>query len=255
MFFFLSKTLNYLTMPLTIICICLLASVFIKNTIWKKRFFLAAIMLLFLLTNEFIANELMRVWETDPRPFSAVEKHKLGIVLTGATIARPYPDDRVYFQRGADRVVHTVQLYKLGLIEKILISGGSGRLIDIGEREADQFKEAMELMGVPTDAIIIENETRNTHESAVEVKKILNQFNIQASECLLITSAFHMRRSLACFRKVELELEPFSTDFYSHEREYYFDSFIVPKLDALIIWHKMVREWVGFVAYKMAGYI
>ncbi len=54
-----------------------------------------------------------------------MKPHDLGIVLTGATIPNRLPNDRIYFARGADRVTHTVQLYKLGLLKKILISGGN----------------------------------------------------------------------------------------------------------------------------------
>jgi uncharacterized SAM-binding protein YcdF (DUF218 family) len=175
-------------------------------------------------------------------------------VLTGTTLSLK-PNDRVYFQRGADRVVHTVQLFKLGHIENILISGGTGRLIADDEPEADQFKKAMILMGVPEENIIIENETRNTYESAVQVKKMLQDSSFNNSDLLLITSAFHMRRSLACYKKAGLQPEPFSTDFYSHENVYYFDALFVPKVDALFTWHKLIREWVGFIAYKMAGYV
>jgi uncharacterized SAM-binding protein YcdF (DUF218 family) len=255
MFFFLSKTLNYLVMPLTIIFVCFLASVLIRNLTWKKRMFWSGLILLFFFSNDFIANEAMRAWEIEARPFNSLPQYKLAIVLTGATISGLTPDDRVYFQRGADRVVHTVQLYKLGLAEKILISGGSGRLVDTGEREADEFREAMIIMGVPAEAIIIENATRNTHESAVEVKKMLDSMNVTSDSCLLVTSAFHMRRSLACYRKVGLKLEAFTTDFYSHPRVFYLDTFLIPKVDAMSIWHKLIREWVGFIAYKIAGYV
>jgi uncharacterized SAM-binding protein YcdF (DUF218 family) len=255
MFFFLSKTLNYLVMPLTIVCACLLLALILRNRIWKKRLAIAGLVLLFVFTNEFIANELMRSWEIEAKAYSSMRKYKLGIVLTGAVMPLLKPDDRVYFQKGADRVVHTVQLYKLGLIEKILISGGSGRLIDIEEREADKFREAMMLMGVPDSAIITENETRNTHESAVVVKEMLDSLGYSAGNCLLITSAFHMRRSLACYEKAGLPIDVFTTDFYAHPPVYYLDAFILPKLDALIMWHKLVREWVGFAAYKMAGYV
>ena len=255
MFFFLSKTLNYLTMPLTMVFICLLASFFVKNAKWKRKLFLSGLILLFIFSNDFLSNELMRAWEIEGKPFDSLRKHKMAIVLTGATIPALKPDDRVYFQRGADRVIHTVQLYKLGLIEKILISGGSGRLIDIGEREADEFKEVMVLMGIPEHDIIIENETRNTRESAVEVKKILNNMNISDADCLLVTSAFHMRRSLACYKKVGLDPESFTTDFYTHRRVFYIDSLLLPKIDALNVWHKLLREWAGFVTYKLAGYI
>lgn len=255
MFFVLSKTLNYLVMPLTIICGCFLLSLVVKHKTRKKGLWVAGIILLFLFSNEFIANECMRAWEIETKAYGSMHPYKLGIVLTGTIMPERIPNDRVYFQKGADRVVHTVQLYKLGLIEKILVSGGSGRLIDVQEREADQFREVMMVMGVPDSVIMLENQTRNTRESALEVKKILLNLGYKSGDCLLITSAFHMRRSLACYRKVGLPLDPFSTDFYSHPTEYHFDSFFLPKIEAMIIWHKLIREWVGFVAYRAAGYV
>ncbi|MBT1695770.1 YdcF family protein [Fulvivirgaceae bacterium PWU4] len=254
MFFVLSKTLTYLVMPLTLICICLLASVVIRNVRWKKRMLWSGLVMLLFFSNDFIANECMRAWELPPTPISDLQPYELGIVLTGSTLSLS-PNDRVYFQRGADRVTHTVQLYKAGLLEKILISGGSGRLTGEPEPEANLFKKAMVMMGVPDSAIIIENETRNTYESAVQVKQMLEDQGYKGADCLLITSAFHMRRSLACYRKAGVQLDHFTTDFYSHSREFYPDTLIIPQLNALIVWHKLVREWVGFLAYKLAGYI
>jgi uncharacterized SAM-binding protein YcdF (DUF218 family) len=254
MFFVLSKTLSYLVMPLTLIVLCFLASAFLKNLKWKKRFFWIALGMVLFFSNDFISNECMRAWEIEVTPLNKLEKHKLGIVLTGATLEHS-PKDRVYFQRGADRVTHTVQLYKTGLLENILISGGTGKLVGSEEPEADKFRDAFLLMGVPDSVIVIENETRNTAESAIEVRKMLTRLGYKGSDCLLITSAFHMRRSLACYRKAGIELQPFSTDFYSYDRDYSIDSFIVPKLDAMMIWQKLVKEWVGMLAYKIAGYV
>lgn len=242
-------------MPFTMVCILLLLSVIIKNQRWKKRLFWTGFILLLFFSNEFISNEIMRAWEVKTKAYRDMKPHELGIVLTGATLPFLKPDDRVYFQRGADRVTHTVQLYKLGLIKKILISGGTGRLTTEEEPEADKFKKAMIMMGVSTEDIFIENETRNTYESAVEVKPMLDSLHFKSEDCLLITSAFHMRRSLACYRKAGLDIEPFSTDFYAHPRFFYPDGLFIPKLEAMIIWHKLFKEWVGFVAYKLAGYI
>src|SRR3546814_10230096 len=72
-------------------------------------------------------------------------------------------------------------------------------------------------MGVPDSVILVENKTRNTHESAAKVKNMLQDLGYTSHDCLLITSAFHMRRSLACYRKVGLTLDPFTTDFYRSE--------------------------------------
>ncbi|HYG21124.1 MAG TPA: YdcF family protein [Ohtaekwangia sp.] len=255
MFFILSKTLSHLVMPVTIVFILWLMAAFLKNVRWKKICFWSALGLFFFFSNGFIANEVMLWWEIKTVPYDQMKPREMGIVLTGATIPLLQPDDRVYFGRGADRVTHTVQLYKLGLIQKILISGGSGSLYDVDEPEANKFKKAMVMMGVPENDIMIENETRNTHESAAAVKQMLDSLGYRAENCLLITSAFHMRRSLACYRKVGLAIAPFATDYYANIRSYHVDSFIIPKLEALTIWHKLVKEWTGLLAYRMAGYV
>ena len=255
MFFILSKTLSYLVMPLSIVMALLITSRIVRSHRCRKGLLWGALILFFIFSNEFIANELMKSWEIETKPFSSMRKYKLGIVLTGTVMPQLKPDDRVYFSKGADRIVHTVQLYKLGLIEKILVSGGSGRVVDIKEREADRFREVMMLMGIPDSVILLENQTRNTYESAREVKKMLETLGYSREDCVLITSAFHMRRSLACYEKAGIGMDTFSTDFYAHHSRYYPDAFFIPKVEALVIWNKLVKEWVGMIAYWVAGYI
>lgn len=255
MFFILSKTIDFLVMPFTLICATVIAAAVVRNARWKKRLLWISVGLLLFFSNDFISNEAISAWEMNTVAYDQLQPREMGIVLTGATIPNRYPADRVYFARGADRVTHTVQLYKLGLIRRILISGGSGRLVIEEEPEANKFRKAMVLMGVPESDIIIENETRNTYESAVRVKPMLDSLNLAAPDCLLITSAFHMRRSLACYRKAGLDIMPFTTDFYSHPRSFYPDALLIPRLDAVLTWHKLIKEWVGMLAYKIAGYI
>ncbi len=253
MFFILSKTLSFLVMPLVVVFVLLLLSAVVRRR-WRKKLFWTGLSLLFFFSNDFIANEVMRWWEVAPTRFEAISTtYDYGIVLTGVTKNDMQPADRVYFARGADRVVHTVELYKRGIIRKVLISGGMGRLLTEGRREADDLYRAMVLMGVEPGAIIIENESRNTYESAVNVKALLNPG--EAESCLLITSAFHMRRSAACFKKAGLSPDVFSTDFYSHPRYFTPDVLLIPNTEALVIWHKLMKEWTGMVAYKVAGYI
>jgi uncharacterized SAM-binding protein YcdF (DUF218 family) len=255
MFFVLSKTLNILFLPLTQVFIFFLLYVVVKKQPWKKRFLWAGFGLFLFFSNDYISNEIMRAWEVDPKLMSEVKPHEVGIVLTGTTIPFMEPNDRVYFQRGADRVTHTIQLYKLGLIKKILVSGGSGQLLEQDEPEADKFKKVMLMAGVKESDVIIENWTRNTYESAVAVKKILDSLNLKSDDCLLITSAFHMRRSMACYRKAGLPLESFSTDFYAIPNKPFIPSILVPRIQGFIIWEKIFKEWAGFIAYKIAGYI
>ena len=209
--------------------------------------------LLLFFSNDFIANEVMGWWEYSAIPFSEINhRYDVGILLTGVMSNDRLPDDRVYFSHGADRVTHTVDLYKRGIIRKILVSGGSGRLLTEGRREAGEIRKALSLMGVPDSVMVIESESRNTHESAINVKDFLVSDD---KELMLITSAFHMRRSMACFTKEGLKVDPFPVDFYTHPRYYTLDVLLIPKIGGLEIWHKLLKEWAGMLAYKVVGYI
>ncbi len=255
MFFFLSKTINFLTMPLVIICTLLIVSIWIKNP--RRKYILVRIGLGLLLfcSNDFIVNEFMRGWEIPPTPFSQINrKYEWGILLSGVTKAEMEPKDRIYFAVGADRVTHTFQLYQKGYIRKILVSGGSGSLLDTDHREADEIASVLLMMGARPEDVVTENDSRNTHESAVAVKAMLEK-QTRPEECLLITSAFHMRRSAACFSKVGWKMDTFTTNFLSHRRKFTLDVLFIPKADALVSWNILAKEWVGYMAYALAGYV
>jgi uncharacterized SAM-binding protein YcdF (DUF218 family) len=255
MFFVLSKILAYLIMPFVIICGLLVASAIVKKQLIKKRLFYAGLALLLFFSNDFVVNEVLFLWEIPVTSFSAMNKnYEWAILLTGVTrYDEGMPRDRVFFNRGADRVTHTVQLYKLGKVKKILVSGGSGNLAMQNRKEADEVEKALVLMGVLREDIVKETNSRNTHESSLEVKKILKGRTTPDS-CLLVTSAFHMRRSEACFAKVGWKVDGFSVDFLSHRRKYTPDILLIPRLEAIGNWQILIKEWVGMISYKLAGY-
>lgn len=194
-------------------------------------------------------------WEVAPTLFKEVPAiYDVGIILTGVTDSQKLPRDRVYFQKGADRVLHTVKLYKLGKIKNILVSGGSGSLMQTEYTEAEAIKEVLLLSGIPQNRIFLEDESRNTHENAVNSAKVLNEI-FPGKKYLLITSAFHMRRARASFEKAGVNLDTFSADFYTHERRFTPDVLLVPSEGAMAKWAIMIKEWLGMAAYKVVGYI
>jgi uncharacterized SAM-binding protein YcdF (DUF218 family) len=255
MFFVLSKLLAYLIMPFVIICCLLVAAAVIKKQPLKKILFYTGLSLLLFCSNDFIVNEVMLLWEVPITPLREMKKnYEWAILLTGITrYDEGLINDRVYFSRGADRVTHTVQLYKLGKVKKILVSGGSGSLTIRDRKEADEVEEALLLMGVSQEDIVKETNSRNTHESSVEVKKILTE-KTSPDSCLLVTSAYHMRRSAACFAKVGWKIDCFTVDFLSHERRYTPDVLLIPRVEAISNWQLLIKEWVGMISYKLAGY-
>ena len=256
MFFVLSKLVNILIMPLTWITATMVAAlIFIKKRIGKKLLVIG-IGLIFLFGNEFLVNEIYLIWEEPPIEFEKIDtRYDIAIILGGVTKTNLEPRDRVHFDRGADRVVHPLFLYKMGKIDKFLVSGGTGRLINAKYSEAPSLAMALEIFGVPKEQIIIEDQSRNTRENAIFSKKIIDSLYNKPPKILVVTSAFHMPRSKRCFNKINLDADFLTTDFLGHPREFGLDTLLFPQVDALMKWSKLFKEWVGTIAYKVAGYI
>jgi uncharacterized SAM-binding protein YcdF (DUF218 family) len=253
MFFILSKTLYYITMPIVWITFILLFALITKNQKRRKRSLLIAFVLLLFFSNGFIINEFFTLWEKDAISIAQTKNYEWGIVLTGVTNTEKSSEGRVWFDKGADRVLHTVQLYKLGKIKKILITGGSGHLVSKKDAEANQLKEVFLYCGIPNADIVLENKSRNTHENALFTKQKIDSIGIK-EKSLLITSAFHMRRSLGCFEKEGVNVDEFPVDYYTHDRKYSPDALIIPSEKAMYKWSILIHEVLGYVMYKLVGY-
>jgi uncharacterized SAM-binding protein YcdF (DUF218 family) len=251
MYFFLSKTLYFLTMPLTWIVLLILGGLAGPRR-WRRKLLLTGAGMLLLLTNGAFVNAVMLWWERDLVTFEEVEACDTGVLLTGFTHMLRMPPDRLHFNEGADRLIHTARLYHEGKIKTILVSGAYKTLNSTVE-EAPLIRNALIRSGVPDSAIIMESESRNTHENAVNSAKIIRK-NKGANKVMLITSAFHMRRAEACFHHEGIRPVIFPTDFRATNQPYTFEYFI-PSVEPLTHWHTLVKEWLGILTYKLLGYI
>lgn len=240
-------------MPMSLIVLAFILSFVIKKR--RKQLQILAIALLFFFSNPFFSSLAMKWWEVPPIAINSITKpYDLGVVLCGITNPHQKPDDRVHFNAGADRIIHAVQLYKLKKIKRILITGGSGSLLNPEDSESQDLYDFCMIAGVKKNDILLEDESRNTHENAMYSKVIIEKEKIKG-KVLLITSAFHMRRSMACFRKEGINFDPFTTDNGSMEFEFPPESFILPSEGSIGAWGTLFKEWLGMVAYKAAGYI
>lgn len=254
MFFILSKALLFLLSPFFWIVISIIAYFWFKNPKWKKRSIISAICLFIFFTNTVIFSTFSRMWEVPGTQINQVKSHDVGIVLSGMA---EYDNtlNRLSIRRSADRIWQGISLYKAGKIKKILITGESGYIGDRGLKEAQQFKEVLVKWGIPEQDILTEEQSKNTHENATESKIILEN-NPELKSCLLITSGVHMKRSMACFKKVGLDCTPFSTDLHtSTKQHYYWDQYIIPNVSNFDSWNGLIKEWVGYLSYWLMGYI
>lgn len=255
MFFILSKIFIYFLYPFTWFILCLAGFFFFKNPKWKRRFKIASICIFLLFSNTVIFLKFMQHQEVHGTKIADVKNYDVGIVLGGMF---EYNNDlkALSARAHADRIWQAITLYKKGKIKKILIAGGSGFLTDQGLKEAQQLKEVLILWGIPETDLITEEKSRNTHENALETKKILDHSYPHLEKKLLITSGFHMKRAKACFDKVGLKCDPFSTDLLTGPTSNFaWDQYLIPDMSTLFGWNRLIKEWIGYMTYDVVGYI
>ena len=197
----------------------------------------------------------MRSWEIPSRKIDSIkEAYDVGVLLGGAMRYYNSEMERVVYGSSADRFIQTVALYKKGKIKKILISGGSGLLTQQQFKEAEMLRNVLLEMNIPGQDIIVENKSKNTYENALFSAEILKK-DFSEKKILLITSGYHMRRSLGCFKKAGTLVEPFSVDEHSGNGQYTPDKLFIPDVAILESWNILLHEWVGYFSYWIVGYI
>lgn len=153
----------------------------------------------------------------------------------------------------ADRIVGALRLYRAGRAPRIVVSGGDLPWQIGASSEAELIGDLLSELGVPTSAIVLETESRNTHENAVNTAAVFTERGWQSG--LLVTSAAHMPRALASFGKAGLGVVPFSTDVQVGGPLYESPLDLLPDVEALARTTKALKERLGFAVYRQRGWI
>ena len=112
----------------------------------------------------------------------------------------------------------------------------------------------MEGIGIDSKDILIEEESKNTYENALFCDKLLKEKHPNKNiRCLVITSKYHMRRSMACFYKTSLNVEPYVKK--ASKSHFDLETIIIPQSNILFKWKVLLHEIVGYYTYKLVGYI
>jgi len=121
-----------------------------------------------------------------------------------------------------------------------------------GEDDASTALRLMQALGVERERLILEGRSRNTYENALFTKELVTPAPDET--WLLVTSAFHMPRSMALFRKAGFAVQPWPVDYRTSGAEgigFFTDN----PVDSLQTSTLGIREWIGLVAYWLTGRI
>ncbi|TGK00340.1 YdcF family protein [Leptospira langatensis] len=170
------------------------------------------------------------------------------LVLGGAVDNLALHNEQVQLTSAAERMTDAVFLFQKKKAPRIVFTGGSGNLFFQTRKESDSAALFFRSLGVPNHSIFLETESRNTKENAEMTAELFRKKGWKSA--ILITSAFHMERSILVFQKTGLDIRPWPTDYRSRVKVLTIDDF-VPSSQSLentsIAW----KERIGLFVYKL----
>lgn len=254
MFFYLSKLLGFLISPLVWVFILLIYSLKTKVESRAKKAIIACVVVLYICSNSFIVDECFRQYEPVTPDYDLKTTKYDGAIILGGIGSVDLRLKKINFGGSADRLFQIFPLYYNGRVKKFIFTGGSGSIEFPEKKEGLYIKKYLKEINIPDSVTIIESESKNTFENAVFTKKLMDSLNMKGN-FLLVTSAYHMPRSMAVFKKAGFtNLTPYITNKVSGIRRYSFDHLFIPNTDALSSLQLLIHEWLGFFVYKIRGY-
>ncbi len=144
------------------------------------------------------------------------------------------------------RVIEGVLIYRENPGNKLVLSGGGGSEL---YPEAAGMADLAKAIGVDEDDIVIESDSRDTKDQARLIKTIVGD-----KKFILVTSAYHMPRSMALFKKLGMDPIPAPADYLVTKRKIGINSFF-PGSSALRKSEIAIHEYLGMVWAKLRGQI
>jgi uncharacterized SAM-binding protein YcdF (DUF218 family) len=256
LFFALSKTLGVVLLPSNLLIGLSLAGLLLLFTRFAphgRRLLAASLVLLAICAWSPLGNLLLYPLEQRFSAWDAARGAPDGIVVLGGAIdpelsaARGVPA----FRGGLDRLFAAAALAHRYPQARVIYSGGSANLLaDDAAKEADIAMTVFENLGIPQQRLSMERLSRNTEENA-EFSKALASPK-PGERWLLVTSAYHMPRSIGVFRRAGFAVEPYPVDWRTASGGDLLSPFLFGS-DGLQRTDTALREWMGLAAYRISG--
>ena len=255
MFFALSKTVGYMLMPTNfLIGLGLIGALLLLTRFARlgRRLMVTALVLLAICAFSPLSNFVLYPLEQRFPKWDSSRGDPDGIIVLGGSLdadlaaAHGVP----VISGAADRIIGAATLAHRYPNARLVFTGGSPNLLHNDAKEADYATALFQGIGIPKSRLIMERLSRNTKENAEFTKELVKPK--PGERWLLVTSAYHMPRSIGLFRKAGFPVEPYPVDWKVGTQEDLF-RFHVMANDGLQLVDTGVREWLGLVAYRLNG--
>ena len=171
----------------------------------------------------------------------------LGVIVLGGAMGNPgiyKAHGQVPLGDAAERMTVPIALMRKFPNFELIFSGGEGRLVPTGTTEAELARVFFSELGVDMKRVTLESNARTTRESAKRVAALLGERCKQP--WLLVTSAWHMPRSMAEFQAVGCNVTAYPVDFRTGKEPSWTEYSMV---GSLMAWQTALHEYLGMLVY------
>ena len=247
---YLAKILPTLILPTGVVILLLALSLVLR----KRALAAAALAVLWLSSTSPVSDTLMRAvegWQVR-QPVASVPKADAVVVLSGMLRIVPGREATAEWLDAVDRIDAGVALARADKAP-LLVFTSEWYPWDAGGMDKGRLlaERAVEL-GVARDRIVVTRRVSNTADEASAVSEVLTRRSgpHALKTVILVTSAFHLRRSALLFSRAGLSVRPFPVDFRtSAEPRSLVDLF--PKAGSLYNTETALREYYGYLYYRL----
>jgi len=147
-----------------------------------------------------------------------------------------------------ERLVTAARLEKRRKLP-VIVSGGAVR--EDSRPEAPVMKRVLTDLGVPAHRVIVEDRSRDTMENAKYSKEICTKHGYR--KIILLTSSYHMKRSMAAFRKYGMTVTPCPASLRTRGHTRYGYTGFLPAASSLTDTSAYMKEYLGMLCYRLAS--
>jgi uncharacterized SAM-binding protein YcdF (DUF218 family) len=174
-----------------------------------------------------------------------------GIIVLGGTIdaLSSVEWQQVELTSSVDRLVAFAALARRYPRAQLVMSGGSGDILSPDYREADIAAGFFDTIGLDTGRVLLERDSRNTWENVLYSRAQVAPETGQ--NWIVVTSAFHMPRTVGIFCRQQWDVIPWPVDHYTSRAQLQRLHFNL--LGNLQVLRDAAHEWAGLLAYRITG--
>lgn len=260
MFFYLAKAVWFVLQPSTFIALLIGYGAILIWTGWARwgrRFVTIGAILLLVVGLSPLGNALMLPLEDRfPRADLDEPPAPAGLIILGGAEDRLVGSARKAptLNEAGERLLEGAILALRFPDAKVAFSGGDAGILYKSDSEAQGAADILTSLGVERGRLVLEANARDTYENAIFLKQELERGGAfsEGTRWLLITSAYHMPRSMGAFRQAGFDVEPWPVDYRTRGPEDFTKPFDKVS-EGLRRVDTATREWVGLLAYWLTG--